>query len=137
VQILEDEQQWSLLREPRQELREIPEETRLELTPLLARAPNGGFARREQREEMRQLGHGPAREHRESARVQRAKQRYQRVGEQGVGHPDFDRVGASDRDQPSAFGGALRGREREPRFALAALPLEKERGAPPLFRRVE
>src|SRR4029078_13077477 len=100
LQVLEDDEQRTLRRQPRKELGKGPQQPRFELARIAARrerAALSGDSTLERREELRALSRSATREQREHGRLHGAQQRQERVGEDGVRDACLDGISARSR----------------------------------------
>src|SRR5262245_10491153 len=134
LQVLEDEEQGALRGESRQKLREIPQQSCLELGWITTRGGTSPLVMRERREKLRQVCHTTARQEREHTRLEAAEDRQQRVGQHGVRNAGLYGIRAPRRDREPALRRLLGDGGREPRLTDAAFAHEKDGASLARFR---
>jgi hypothetical protein len=138
LQILQQNQQRLLGREPAEELREVPHQASLELSrvgftggslPLTSAA--------ECREERPELRASTPRKNGERGRVQLPQQGKQSIGEERVGNASLDRIRSPNGEGPPALGGAVGGGGCKPRLSNAAFTDDEHRASRALRRLID
>ena len=127
LQILQHDQHRTLGREPRQELRQVPEQPSLQLRRVAAGNRGRLSTVLESGKELDQFRRSASREESEHRRLDGTQQRQQRVGEHGVRNTRLDGVCATDGDGEPALACLLDERFDEVRLSNAALTNEEER----------
>jgi hypothetical protein len=138
MQILQQNQERLLRRQPAEELCEVPEQLSLQLGAIAFRGGTLSITTdAEVRKEKSELRAATAGEHRESGRVELPQQRKQGIGEERIRDAGLDGIGATNRECPAVPGGAVGGSSSKTRLSNSAFTDDEHRASRALRRLID